>query len=329
MAITAMGLGSKSLEGDFNLDPQQQFWSFLSGMVPHGSGIYSDSTRGVIFSGFYVRPTDPAGLSVRIGRDASTERTPDSAYCGGDLSNPGMATLLSTDGTPEVVDIPSAPSSGTYTYDIVSVFMPATLVATADQTAGTPELVKTFAVTGASGGIPSASEINAAAPTGAYAGYVRWARVTVKAGQTTITADDIKQLDGDDIADSWMRRSHGLLYSDSITYLQGVDNTEVQMPKGKKDIQTISLPKGKIRFGVFVCNVANDTSSTVWLTILIDGVHTLQQTIHAGWQMSFTAPFMITDPTKTSVQATADQSSVDSGLHTFWTKRWWCLGINF
>lgn len=218
MAITAMGLGSKSLEGDFNLDPQQQFWSFLSGMVPHGSGIYSDSTRGVIFSGFYVRPTDPAGLSVRIGRDASTERTPDSAYCGGDLSNPGMATLLSTDGTPEVVDIPSAPSSGTYTYDIVSVFMPATLVATADQTAGTPELVKTFAVTGASGGIPSASEINAAAPTGAYTGYVRWARVTVKAGQTTITADDIKQLDGDDIADSWMRRSHGLLYSDSITF---------------------------------------------------------------------------------------------------------------
>lgn len=211
MAITAMGLGSKTLEGDYNLDPQQQFWSFLGGLCPQQFD-GSRASGGVILSGFYVKPTDPAGLCVQIGRDASTVNLPDSAYAGGATDWPAW-TLFTTDGKPQVVNIPSAPSSGTAIYDILSYCMPANTVAVDKQTPGTPELVKTIAVTGANGGVPTAAEITAVKEPGAYPGYIRWARVSVKAGQTAITDDDIQMLDGYDGASggTWMIRTNGLV----------------------------------------------------------------------------------------------------------------------
>ena len=210
MAITAMGLGSKSLSGDYNLDPQDQFWSWLHGMA-------KDHSKGTIFSGFKVEPTDPAGMSVQVGGHALT---PDSAVYYGDGTDGNFFSrhnvLLSSDGVPTKVELSGASTSGSTTYYIVSYVMPASSVAASSQTAGTPELVKTMAVTGASYGAPTASEIEAAKASGAEPGYIIWGQVSISEKTTTVTSSNITQ--ANDMSAGNMRTSRGLLYDDSLTY---------------------------------------------------------------------------------------------------------------
>ena len=210
MAITAMGLGSKSLSGDYNLDPQDQFWSWLHGMA-------KDHTKGTIFSGFAVEPTDPAGLSVQVGGHALT---PDSAVYYGDGTDGNFFSrhnvLLSSDGVPTKVELSGASTSGTTTYYIVSYVMPASSVAASSQTAGTPELVKTIAVTGANYGAPTASEIEAAKASGAEPGYIIWGQVSISEKTTTVTSSNITQ--ANDMSSGNMRNTRGLLYDDSLKY---------------------------------------------------------------------------------------------------------------
>lgn len=209
MAITAMGLGTKSLEGNYNLDPQDQFWSWLRGMA-------KDHTKGTIFSGFAVEPTDPAGMSVQVGGHSLT---PDSAvYYGTGESGDFFSehnVLLSSDGVPTKVELSGASTSGTTTYYIVSYVMPASSVAASSQTAGTPELVKTMAVTGASYGAPTASEIEAAKASGAEPGYIIWGQVSITEKTTTVTNSNITQ--ANDMSGGNMRNSRGLLYDDSLS----------------------------------------------------------------------------------------------------------------
>lgn len=209
MAITAMGLGSKPLEGDYNIDPRDQFWSWLQGMA-------KDHSKGTIFSGFAVEPTDPAGLSVQVGGHALT---PDSAVYYGDGTDGDFFSrhnvLLSSDGTPTKVELSGASSSSDTTYYIVSYVMSASAVAIDKQTAGTPELVKTIAVTGAGYGAPTAAEVEAAKETGAETGYVIWGQVNVPAGATAITSGEITQANS--MTNGNMRNSRGLVYDDSMS----------------------------------------------------------------------------------------------------------------
>ena len=211
MAITAMGLGSKSLSGDYNLDPQDQFWSWLHGMA-------KDHTKGTIFSGFKVEPTDPAGMSVQVGGHALT---PDSAVYYGDGTDGNFFSrhnvLLSSDGVPTKVELSGANTSGFTIYYIVSYVMPASSVAASSQTAGTPELVKTIAVTGASYGAPTESEIEAAKESGAEPGYIIWGQVIISEKTTTVTSSDITQ--ANDMRSGNMRNTRGLLYDDSLNNL--------------------------------------------------------------------------------------------------------------
>ena len=208
MAITAMGLGTKSLEGNYNLDPQDQFWSWLRGMA-------KDHTKGTIFSGFAVEPTDPAGLSVQVGGHSLT---PDSAvYYGTGKSGDFFSehnVLLSSDGVPTKVELSGASTTGDTTYYIVSYVMRASSVAASAQTPGTPELVKTIAVTGAGYGAPTASEIEAAKASGAETGYIIWGQVVAPKGATTITASNITQANA--MSTGNMRSTRGLLYDDSL-----------------------------------------------------------------------------------------------------------------
>ena len=208
MAITAMGLGSKSLSGDYNLDPQDQFWSWLHGMA-------KDHTKGTIFSGFKVEPTDPAGMSVQVGGHALT---PDSAVYYGDGTDGNFFSrhnvLFSSDGVPTKVELSGANTSGFTIYYIVSYVMPASSVAASSQTAGTPELVKTIAVTGASYGAPTASEIEAAKVSGAEPGYIIWGQVVISEKTTTVTSSDITQ--ANDMRAGNMRNSRGLLYDEFV-----------------------------------------------------------------------------------------------------------------
>lgn len=241
MAITAMGLGSKSLSGDYNLDPQDQFWSWLHGMA-------KDHSKGTIFSGFKVEPTDPAGMSVQVGGHALT---PDSAVYYGDGTDGNFFSrhnvLFSSDGVPTKVELSGASTSGTTTYYIVSYVMPASSVAASSQTAGTPELVKTIAVTGAGYGAPTASEIEAAKASGAEPGYIIWGQVSISEKTTTVTSSNITQ--ANDMSGGNMRTSRGLLYDDSLSknvivinsITKPIDGVLATIPASRLDVDAYYL----------------------------------------------------------------------------------------
>lgn len=322
MAITAMGLGTKSLEGNYNLDPQDQFWSWLRGMA-------KDHTKGTIFSGFAVEPTDPAGLSVQVGGHSLT---PDSAvYYGTGKSGDFFSehnVLLSSDGVPTKVELSGASTSGTTTYYIVSYVMPASSVAASSQTAGTPELVKTMAVTGASYGAPTASEIEAAKASGAEPGYIIWGQVVAPKGATTITANNITQ--ANDMSGGNMRNTRGLLYDDSLTFNGNAAASSVQFTQSGATITTISLPAGRVRFGMFFCNVilTSGNSNYYYPRVSLDGVGaqaSFQLSPPTG-QVSVTIPFSTTDASKTSIRVRGWNTT---DARTFEQMSWWCVGINF
>lgn len=233
MAITAMGLGSKSLSGDYNLDPQDQFWSWLHGMA-------KDHSKGTIFSGFKVEPTDPAGMSVQVGGHALT---PDSAVYYGDGTDGNFFSrhnvLFSSDGVPTKVELSGASTSGSTTYYIVSYVMPASSVAASSQTAGTPELVKTMAVTGASYGAPTASEIEAAKASGAEPGYIIWGQVSISEKTTTVTNSNITQ--ANDMSWGNMRNTRGLLYDDALAHYSSIGGSEVTITNSDVTLNSITI----------------------------------------------------------------------------------------
>lgn len=187
MAITAMGLGTKSLEGNYNLDPQRQFWGWLTPFIhPDERGTDSSHHERGYFSGFNCTQTSPAGLSIQIGGGSAA----DSALL---VLDHGNCVLLSTDGEPEVVTIPTAPASGARIDAVVS-YVDKSTPNPDTETPGTPEYVHTIVVSGPAASSPSAptdADIVAALPSGASGKYYRWCDVRVGADATTITDSDI------------------------------------------------------------------------------------------------------------------------------------------
>ena len=187
MAITALGLGTKQAPENVNLDPQRQFWSWLSAFI-HPDEKSADSyhhQRGY-FHGFACRQNDPAGMSIQIGGKGSV----DSALL---AIGRGRCVLLSTDGEPEVVTIPTAPASGSRIDTVVS-YIDTTSPDAEAETPGTPEYVKTIVVSGTAASSPSAptdAQIVSALPAGAGGTYYRWCDVRVAQNQTTITNSNI------------------------------------------------------------------------------------------------------------------------------------------
>ena len=184
--ITALGLGTKQAPDNVNLDPQRQFWSWLSTFKnPNELGDSGHHERAY-FSGFACTQTTPAGMSIQIGGGDEV----DSAAI---FISSDRAVLLSTDGTPQKVTIPTAPASGSR-IDAVISYIDTSSPSAGNETPGTPEYVHTIVVSGTASGSPSAptdSQIVSALPAGANAKYYRWCDVRVAQGATTITNSNI------------------------------------------------------------------------------------------------------------------------------------------
>ena len=184
--ITALGLGTKGAPANTNLDPQRQFWSWLSTFKnPDESGDSGHHERAY-FSGFACTQTSPAGMSIQIGGGDDVDSA--AIFIGSD-----RAVLLSTDGTPQTVTIPTAPASGSRIDAVVS-YIDISSPSAGDETPGTPEYVHTIVVSGTASGSPSAptdAQIVSALPAGANAKYYRWCDVRVAQGATTITNSNI------------------------------------------------------------------------------------------------------------------------------------------
>lgn len=185
--ITCLGLGTKQAPENVNLDPQRQFWSWLNAFIhPDEKSADSYHHQRAYFSGFACTQTSPAGMSIQIGGGSAA----DSALLV--LTN-GRAVLLSTDGTPETVAIPTAPASGSRIDAVVS-YIDTTSSDPDSETPGTPEYVHTIVVSGTASSSPSAptdSQIVSALPAGANSKYYRWCDVKVAQSQTVITNSNI------------------------------------------------------------------------------------------------------------------------------------------
>ena len=181
-----MGIGTKQAPENVNLDPQRQFWSWLSTFKNPDELGDSGHHERAYFSGFACTQTSPAGMSIQIGGGDEV----DSAAI---FISSDRAVLLSTDGTPEKVTIPTAPASGSRIDAVVS-YIDTSSPSAEDETPGTPEYVHTIVVSGTAASSPSAptdSEIVSALPAGAGAKYYRWCDVRVAQGATTITNSNI------------------------------------------------------------------------------------------------------------------------------------------
>ena len=186
MAITAMGIGTKQAPENVNLDPQRQFWSWLSTFKNPDELGDSGHHERAYFSGFACTQTSPAGMSIQIGGGDDVDSA--AIFIGSD-----RAVLLSTDGTPQTVTIPTAPASGSRIDAVVS-YIDISSPSAGDETPGTPEYVHTIVVSGTASGSPSAptdAQIVSALPAGANAKYYRWCDVRVAQGATTITNSNI------------------------------------------------------------------------------------------------------------------------------------------
>ena len=182
-----MGLGTKAAPDGANLDPQREFWSWLEPFVhPDEKGADSQHHERGYFSGFACTQTDPAGMSIKIGGGSVA----DSALL---VLTDGRCVLLSTNGEPELVTIPTAPATGSRIDAVVS-YIDTTSPVTDSETPGTPEYVHTIVVSGTASSNPSAptdNQIVGALPAGANSKYYRWCDVKVAASQTVITNSDI------------------------------------------------------------------------------------------------------------------------------------------
>ena len=105
----------------------------------------------------------------------------------------GRCVLLSTNGEPEIVTIPTAPASGSRIDAVVS-YVDTTSPTPDTETPGTPEYVHTIVVSGTASSNPSAptdSQIVNALPAGANSKYYMWCDVKVAANQTVLTDSNI------------------------------------------------------------------------------------------------------------------------------------------
>ena len=237
MAITACGLGTKAAPEGANLDPQREFWSWLRAFIhpqEHGD---NNAHERAYFSGFACTQTDPAGMSIKIGGTA----TPDSAVLV--VAPDGKPVLLSTNGEPELVTIPTAPATGSRIDAVVS-YIDTTSPVTDSETPGTPEYVHTIVVQGTAASNPSAptnEEIVAALPAGAGGTYYRWCDVRVAAGQTVITNSDITD----------KKPTRPIVYSESILDLVYKSGPSIPMAV-KTTTMMWSLPCTLARVGNLV-----------------------------------------------------------------------------
>lgn len=183
MALTVMGMGTKQAPAGVNLDPQKQFWSHLSAYINKESSAYnSTNSRVGYISGFECRQNTQADMTILIGGG----NAPDSAVM--ELADNRMV-LISTDGTPQRVTIPTAPSSGTRIDAVVS-YVDISSASPDSETPGTPSYIKTIVVKGSSSA-PDNSAIVAALPASAGGQYYRWCDVTLTANQNIITNSSI------------------------------------------------------------------------------------------------------------------------------------------
>ena len=184
--ITAMGIGTKQAPDNVNLDPQSQFWSWLySYQEPSVSN--TANWGGGYIKGFPITQTTPAGMSVQIGADPSGGND-----CAVFEYAKGKMTLLSTDGAPQVVTIPTAPASGSRIDSIVT-YIDVTSPDPESETPGTPEYVKTVVVSGTAASSPTAptkEQIQSALPP-TVENWYHWADVRVAQGATVITNSNI------------------------------------------------------------------------------------------------------------------------------------------
>lgn len=188
MAITAMGLGTKAAPEGANLDPQAQFWSFLSAFcgkqVTTATGSDEWQSRAW-FSGFKARANDPTDMSILIGGENGTI---DSAA----LWHAGSVVLLSTDGEPQKVTIQAAPAAGAR-YDAIVSYIDKSNADAETEKPGTPDYVKTIVVSGTAASSPNKptdSQIKAKLPAG-VGSYFRWCDVYVESGATDINDSNI------------------------------------------------------------------------------------------------------------------------------------------
>lgn len=184
MAITAMGLGTKGAPANTNLDPQNQFWSWLYAFK-NEQQIGTTTYRNGLFAGFTITQNDPGGMSILIGADDPVNSAV-LEYATGKMA------LLSTDGTPQTVTIPTAPASGSRIDSIVS-YIDVSSPNPDSETPGTPEYVKTVVVSGTAASSPTAptkQQIQAALPS-TVENWYHWADVKVAASQTVITNSNI------------------------------------------------------------------------------------------------------------------------------------------
>lgn len=184
MAITAMGIGTKQAPTNVNLDPQSQFWSWLYAFK-NAKQIGTTAYRNGLFAGFTVTQNDPSGMSVLIGADDPVNSAV-LEYAAGKMA------LLSTDGTPQTVNIPTAPASGSRIDSIVS-YIDTSQADPETETPGTPEYVKTVVVSGTAASSPTAptkEQIQSALPP-TVENWYHWCDVKVAQSQTVITNSNI------------------------------------------------------------------------------------------------------------------------------------------
>lgn len=247
MAITALGLGTKGAPANTNLDPQRQFWSWLKlWRSPDETGDSFHHERGWI-SGFGTTQTDPAGMSVQIG---GTNTIDCAQLWVRDANGKTMPVLLSTDGNPEVVNIPTAPASGSR-IDTIVIYIDKTSPAPETETPGTPEYVHTLVVSGTASSSPSAptdAQIVSALPAGANERYYPVAQVRVTASQTVITNSNITNLNP----------------ASPNLYWTASDIKDIAAPK--KASTTVNYPYGYQvrceRYGDVVCLTMNDSTGS-------------------------------------------------------------------
>lgn len=116
---------------------------------------------------------------------------------------------------------------------------------------------------------------------------------------------------------------------DSLTFNGNSATSSVQFTQNGATITTINLPAGRVRFGMFFCNVMLTTgnSNYYYPRVSLDGVGaqaSFQLSPPTG-QVSVCIPFSTTDASKTSIRVRGWNTT---DARTFEQMSWWCVGIN-
>ena len=275
--ITALGLGTKQAPDNVNLDPQRQFWSWLSAFKNPDELGDSGHHERAYFSGFACTQTSPAGMSIQIGGGDDV----DSAAI---FIDSDRAVLLSTDGTPQKVTIPTAPASGSRIDAVVS-YIDNSSPSAEDETPGTPEYVHTIVVSGTASSSPSAptdAQIVSALPAGANAKYYRWCDVRVAQGATTITNSNITDKKPASPNVYWTTSQIEQIADQQIGDLGSIVHTTASGPFGMQmslvragNVVTLyvfgsingNFPAGSINFDEAVPSGYRPAYATGWVTI--------------------------------------------------------------